>query len=86
MSTKSNISKITIDIPKNYHKKLKSIAALCGISMRQLLVQAIKEICESSDDNHSPNEETMKTIQNIEKNKKLIKCKDASDLFKKLGL
>jgi esterase/lipase len=41
MNTK-NLSRITIDIPKADHKKLKTMAALQGKSMREIVVQSIK--------------------------------------------
>ncbi len=33
-----------------------------------------------------PNKTTLKTFQNIEANKTLVECKDAEDMFQKLGV
>ena len=35
---------------------------------------------------HIPNEKTLKSMENIEKGKELIECKDAEDFFKKVGI
>lgn len=43
MSTKSELSRITIDIPKEDHKRLKALAALEGKSMRELIIESIEE-------------------------------------------
>ena len=43
MSTKSELSRITIDIPKEDHKRLKALAALEGKSMRELIMESIEE-------------------------------------------
>jgi len=87
MSAKNNLSRITIDVPKNYHRKLKSIAALTGKSMKDIVMQAIESIDEEClYSNHSVNKKTLKVLEDIENNKDLIEAKDAQDLFKKLGI
>jgi fructose-1,6-bisphosphatase/sedoheptulose 1,7-bisphosphatase-like protein len=78
-----NLSRITIDIPVESHKKLKTIAAILGKSMRELVVEAIDSKIHSE---KIPNKETLKTINQIEKRKGLKRAKNAADLFKKLGL
>jgi metal-responsive CopG/Arc/MetJ family transcriptional regulator len=42
MNSSKNLSRITIDIPETDHKKFKALAALKGKSMRELVVEAIK--------------------------------------------
>ena len=81
MNTKGDFSRITIDMPKIDHKKLKAISALLGKSMRELVVESIREHLYKY-----PNKETLKAIENVEKGKDLTKAKDIKDLFKKLGI
>ncbi len=81
MNIKGDFSRITIDMPKIDHKKLKAISALLGKSMRELVVESIREHLYKY-----PNKETLKAIENVEKGKDLTKAKDIKDLFKKLGI
>lgn len=39
---KQTLSRITIDIPEEDHKKFKALAAIKGTTMRELVVEAIK--------------------------------------------
>lgn len=83
MSTKNELSRITIDIPKIDHKKLKAIAALTGKSMREIVITSIEEHLKTA---KYPNKKTLKAIEDAEKGKGLTVSKDAKDLFKKLGI
>ena len=82
---------MTIDIPESIHKRFKSLAAKKGKSMRELVVDIIilqlslpaEEECPCD---HTPNKETMKSLENIEKGKNLVRSKNAKDFLKKLGL
>ncbi len=81
MNTKGDFSRITIDMPKIDHKKLKAISALLGKSMRELVIESIREHLYKY-----PNKETLRAIENVEKGKDLTKAKNIKDLFKKLGI
>ncbi len=83
MSTKSNLFRMTIDISKDDHKRLKALAALLDKSMRELVSAWIHDNLYST---NTPNAETLKAIDSVEKGKDLIQAKDAQDLFKKLGI
>lgn len=88
----STQTRMTIEIPKEYHRRLKSFAALQGKSMREVIMEslekhleeALKE-CEFSKCG-IPNEELEKALKNTESEKNLVRCKNAKDLFKKLGI
>lgn len=92
MNTKNELSRITVDISAQSHKKLKALAALQGKSMRtiinelidkQLLPQAKKpKECPYS---HEPNKKTLKSIKDIEEGKDLVRVKDIKEFLKKLG-
>lgn len=47
MSKPKKLSRITIDIPKEDHQKLKAIAALMGKSMRDVILESIRELLKS---------------------------------------
>ena len=83
MDIKKDLSRITIDIPKVDHKKLKAIAAILGKSMKEIVIESIEEYLSSS---KIPNKKTLKAIADTQEGKGLIKTKDAQDLFKKLGI
>lgn len=43
MNNKNEVSRITLEIPKDYHIKLKTIAAVSGKSMREIIIKSIEE-------------------------------------------
>lgn len=86
MSSKNEVSRITIDLPKEQHKKLKSRAAMLGKSMREMVVEAIEAMDACASSNHRPNKKTIKAIKDTEKSIGLIKGKEAEKFAKKLGL
>jgi ribosomal 50S subunit-associated protein YjgA (DUF615 family) len=80
---RKELSRITIDLPVADHKQLKAIAAILGKSMRDVVMDSIKEHLNKI---KTPNKKTLRSIANIEAGKDLVKAKDAKDLFKKLGI
>ncbi len=83
MPAKQSISRMTIDIPFEDHRRLKALAAVLDMSMRELVADWIHGNLYSDD---APNAETIKAIESVEKGKGLIEAKDAKDLFKKLKI
>lgn len=79
----SKMCRMTIDVPAEDHTRLKALAAVLGMSMRELILGWMQEHLYSS---NSPNKETLNAIENIEKGKNLVEAKDAEDLFRKLGI
>ena len=86
MRTKSESSRVTIDMPKTMHKRLKTHAALLGKSMRDVILDALEltEACRVS--SHIPNKTTRKAIKDAQQGRGLVEVKDMHELFKKLGL
>lgn len=86
MAAKNELARITIEVPKAQHKRLKTRAAFLGKSMKSLVLEMLEmsETCLASD--HYPNKETLKTISNIEQGKNLTEIKDLKALAKKFGL
>ena len=83
MSTKSHMSRMTIDVPEEDHIRLKALAAIMGKSMRELIIEWIHEHLYSK---NSPNAETLAAIKQIERGENLIHSDNIDDLFKKLGI
>ena len=83
MSTKAGISRMTIDISAEDHRRLKALAAVLGKSMREIVAHWIHGNLYSK---NTPNAKTLKAIESIEKGKDLIEAKDEEDLFRKLGI
>lgn len=86
MNNKIVLSRITLNIPKATHRKLKSRAAVLGTSMRAMILQAIElsDACIESD--HIPNKETVKAIKDARAGKGVVKGKRAEAFSKKLGI
>lgn len=85
MSTKLELSRITIDIPKVDHRKLKALAALHDKSMREIIIELIEEHLNCSKP-HYPNKKTQKALANVQAGKDLVEADSVDDLFKKLGM
>ncbi len=83
MNSKSNSSRITIDLPKESHRQLKAMAALLGKSMREIVIESLEKHVLST---KTPNPTTRTAIKNASNRKGLVKAKNAADLFKKLGI
>ena len=85
METKTRYSRLTIDIPNEDHRRLKSGAATLGKSMRELVCEALHSYLLCTPDRPSiPNEETLQAMENVENGKELVVCNDVEDMFHKL--
>lgn len=83
MSTRSHMSRMTLDISEKDHKRLKALAAVLGKSMREIVANWIHEHLYSA---NMPNNETLRAIKSVERGENLIEADDAEDLFRKLGI
>ena len=83
MSSKENLSRMTIDLPEKDHKRLKALAAVLGTSMREIVTLWIHEHLYSK---NKPNAETLAAMKQAERGEDLIESKDMHDLFKQLGI
>lgn len=60
-----------------------------GVSTSQVLTMLYRQIRREHEiplDLHLPNKETAKAIKEARAGKNIVKCKDADDLFDKLGI
>ncbi|MCB9493538.1 MAG: hypothetical protein H6679_04665 [Epsilonproteobacteria bacterium] len=78
----NEFSRLTIDIPKQDHKRLKALALVTGKSMRQLVIDSIEHLYTEK----KPNKTTCQAIKDTEQKKNLVKAKNIDDLFEKLGI
>lgn len=87
METK-NTFRFTIDLPKEEHKRLKTMSALSGKSMRDIIVEALNTFYKGQEYLHSnnPNAETRQILDEIKRDEGLIKCNSLGDLFNKLDI
>lgn len=86
---KHDLARITIDLPLNVQKKLKTIAALEGKSMREIVIESVEKKLktfsyEKCTRDHTPNAETKKTIEEAREGKGLHTAGSAKELFKLL--
>lgn len=82
VENRKDLSRLTADIPKRYHVKIKSVALLTGKTIREVLIDAIDAIdieCMVSD--HIPNKETLKVLEEIKKGENLIRGKEEQNAF-----
>lgn len=78
----NSTSRITIDIPRENHRKLKAIAALYGKSMKEIVVELIENCLIEK----IPNAETIKALKNAQEGKNLVKDESFEDFFKRFGV
>ncbi len=83
MNTKGHLSRMTIDIPDEDHKRLKALAAILEKSMREIIIEWMHEHLYGT---NTPNAETLEAIKQIEHGENLIESDNIEDLFKKLGI
>lgn len=83
MATHQDHTRFTFELPVVDHKKLKAIAALSGISLKDLILNCLKENLLSE---NVPNDETIKVFKETDEGKNLIRYKTTNDLIDKLGL
>lgn len=83
MSTKSSLSRMTIDLPTEDHKRLKALAAVLGKSMRELVLDWIHGNLYTK---NSPNEKTLQAIEALEKGEGLVEVQSMQKLFDDLGI
>ncbi|MDR3550311.1 MAG: hypothetical protein P4L31_02775 [Candidatus Babeliales bacterium] len=91
MNTKNEVSRITVDISAASHKKLKSLAALEGKSMRAIINELIDKQLSSQNKtkecpySHKPNKKTLNALKNVNEGKNLVRVKDVKKFLKTLG-
>ena len=89
MTTKNEASeklaRLSIDVPVLDHKRLKMIATLKGVSIREYVLKCIMKSIQIDSENVL-NAATEKTFQKTDQGHDILDASDASDLFVKLGI
>lgn len=49
MSEKTTMTRVSLDLPNDYHKQLKAVAALRGKTLRQLILESLDECISKQD-------------------------------------
>jgi hypothetical protein len=81
MSLQHN-SRFTFDLPAVAHKKLKAIAALQGIALKDLVYECLNENLLKD---YEPNKETLAAMKEIDEGGG-IECDSMDDFWKKMGI
>jgi hypothetical protein len=81
MSIAHRTVRTTLDFCFEEHRKLKAIAALKGVSFRELIMECVREKYEKI-----PNKETLEAFRQSEAGEGLVEYKSVSDMLKKLGV
>ncbi|MCX6991140.1 MAG: hypothetical protein NTX49_08785 [Chlamydiae bacterium] len=75
----AEISRLSVNLPRRKHCKVKKAASSMGISIRELVELSLDEFLH-----RKPNKETEEALQESLSGKGLKKFKNAEDLFKHL--
>lgn len=91
MSIKHEITRMTVELPKDLHRKAKALAALHGKSIKELIISGLnRQIEEISQDQpksrkkNAPNSETRKVLDEIIRGEGLIQCDSLDEFFKRV--
>ncbi len=76
-------SRLSIDIAKRDHKKLKMLANANGMSLKEFILLIIEPVLHPE---KQPNHVTRKVMEESDNGENIIICKNAEDMFKKLGI
>jgi len=83
MNTKNATTLVSLKMSKEFHKRLKTAAALTGFSMTDIILLALDAWHECFESKHLPNKSTLKSLKNIEEGKNIFEALSVEDLFKK---
>jgi hypothetical protein len=79
------MSRINIEIPEGDHQKLKILAAANSISIKDFVLEAVKEKIETQLSKR-PNEETLQAFKETDTGNGITKHRDLAGLLQDLGL
>lgn len=77
----TRIARLTIDLSKSEHKRIKTAASLMGTTIKDLVLISVDNFLHSK-----PNKVTLKAMKQSEKGKGLKKFKTLDELFEDLGI
>ncbi|MBI3508391.1 MAG: hypothetical protein HY069_01975 [Chlamydiia bacterium] len=74
-------ARLTIDLPKSEHKRLKMVASMMELSMKELVLMSVEEFMH-----RKPNKVTIKALKQSQAGKNLKKFETLEELFGDLGI
>lgn len=74
-------SKLTIDILSSEHKRIKTVALMMGITMKELILLSFDDFMH-----RKPNKVTIKALKLSERGKNLKRFNTLDELFEDLGV
>ena len=78
-----NTTRVTVDFPNEEHKRIKAVAALMGMSIKDYIILCVEEKIFSK---NIPNKKTKKVFEQTDQGKNLTACANVDDIIEKLGL
>lgn len=89
MKANNEVTRMIVELPKNLHRRAKAIAALKGMSIKQLLIAGLNQQLEESLEcleckDREFNKETVKVMEEVRRGEGIVEAKDIKDLLKKL--
>ncbi|WP_194848197.1 hypothetical protein [Candidatus Neptunochlamydia vexilliferae] len=82
MAANFETKRITLDIPEDLHRKLKAVAALMGMTLKEYILGCV----EDKTFNREPTETLWQAMEDSRRGENLNEYVDVNDLFKKLNL
>ncbi len=79
----ANTTRLSVEIPRNEHKKLKILADANGLTLKEFILAVLEPILYPK---KKPNKATMKAIEDTEKGIGLKTYKNIDQMWEALGL
>ncbi len=79
----SRTIRMSIDVPVNDHKRIKALATIKGVTIKEFVIECVHERIYPE---NIPNSTTKKAIEDIRKKRKLKNAKNVNELFKELSI
>ncbi len=77
----SKVSRLTIDLPSAAHRRLKTMASMLDMSMKDLVLMSVDEFMH-----RKPNKVTEKALKQSQSGKNLKKFESLDAMFEDLGI
>ncbi|SCA62740.1 hypothetical protein SCG7109_AD_00090 [Chlamydiales bacterium SCGC AG-110-M15] len=81
MSGQQDMQRLSINIPRKEHMRLKALSALRGISIKELVLSCLEENLYAK---NKPNAETLDVFKKTDKGQGIVHCQDIDDFLDRL--
>lgn len=79
------MSRITVEVSEQQHIRIKALAAVSGITIKDLILQKVFDTKPTTKQKRL-NKQTLEAIHSAEKKQNIKSYKNIDDLFNKLGI